>query len=160
MLTGESVLPSMAGTMQQAINDAETSIESRTEARLRYLAEHPGEIPRRLDEIGREWTEGRVLTAAAAGLIGIGAALAMTVDKRLAILPAVVAGFMLEHAIMGGGPLSLGFRELGFRRAEDIARERFALKALRGDFERRGDSGSASENWADRARTLLAAACA
>lgn len=169
MLTGEIVRTgNVAGAAQKVAGKLngklDGSIEQRTERRIRHLAEHPGEIPRRLDEIDREWENGRVLTATAAGLVAIGAVLGATVDRRMFILPAVVAGFMLEHALVGWGPLGLGFRELGFRSADEIAQEKFALKALRGDFDtvRAGHGnagyGSGANSSGDQARRALEAA--
>ncbi len=148
MLTGDIMegAKSAAGQVAQTIGDMagsnNRSIEEQTERRVRYLAEHPHQIPRRLEEIEREWTTERVLTATAAGLIAIGAALGMTVDRRMFILPAVIAGMMLGHAVVGSSPLGMAFRELGFRSGRDIAREKFALKALRGDFGARESEGS------------------
>lgn len=169
MLTGEVLegAKSVAGQAAQALGAGDKmngSIEERTERRVRYLAEHPEQIPRRLEEIEREWTAERVLTATAAGLVAIGAALGMTVERRLFILPAVVAGLMLEHAIVGRSPLSMGFRELGFRSSRDLAQEKFALKALRGDFgTSEGDRSSAMAGYgsganSNRARMMLEAA--
>jgi hypothetical protein len=164
MLTGESIQQAVSGALQNIPGKGEGTIEKRTESRIRYLAEHPAEIPHRLEEIDREWTEGRVLTATAAGLIAVGAVLGATVDRRLFILPAVVAGFMLEHAVMGKGPLSLGFHELGFRSSHEIAQEKYALKALRGDFgAARGDGeaagwSSSANSTSERARLVMEAA--
>jgi hypothetical protein len=41
---------------------------------------------------------------------------------------------VLLHATTGGHPLMPLFRRLGLRSAKEIARERYGLKALRGDF--------------------------
>lgn len=164
MLTGESIQQSVSGALQHLPGKGDGTIEKRMESRLHYLAEHPAEIPHRLEEIDREWTEGRVLTATAAGLVAIGAVLGATVDRRLFILPAVVAGFMLEHAVMGKGPLSLAFRELGFRSSHEIAQEKYALKALRGDFgAARTDGeaagwGSSMSSASERAKLAMQAA--
>jgi hypothetical protein len=46
----------------------------------------------------------------------------------------VVAGFLLQHAVQGWCPPVPLFRRLGFRTAAEIDYERYALKALRGDF--------------------------
>ncbi len=55
-------------------------------------------------------------------------------DKRFFALPAVVAGFLLQHALQGWCPPLPLFRRLGVRTAAEIDQERYALKALRGDF--------------------------
>jgi hypothetical protein len=165
MLTGEAIQQGVSGALQNIAGKGDGTIEKRMESRIRYLAEHPGEIPHRLKEIDREWSEGRVLTAAAAGFIALGAALSATVERRLFILPAVVAGFMLEEAIVGKGPLSVAFRELGFRSSHEIAQEKYALKALRGDFNAARANGEGSAGWssggtgaAERAHLIMQAA--
>ena len=61
-------------------------------------------------------------------------ALGVFVDRRLLVLPALVAGFLLQHALQGWCPPVPLFRHLGFRTASEIDQERTALKALRGDF--------------------------
>ena len=46
----------------------------------------------------------------------------------------MVAGFLLQHAVQGWCPPLPVFRRLGFRTQTEIEEERYALKALRGDF--------------------------
>jgi hypothetical protein len=94
----------------------------------------PEAIERRLVELDREWDIERTLEANAATASLIGLALGATVDRRWFIFPAVVAGFLLQHAVQGWCPPVPIFRRLGFRTAAEIDRERYALKALRGDF--------------------------
>ena len=43
--------------------------------------------------------------------------------------------FLLQHALQGWCPPLPLFRRLGVRTAREIARERYALQALRGDFD-------------------------
>ena len=50
-------------------------------------------------------------------------------------LPGIVLPFLLQHAVQGWCPPVPLFRRLGVRTREEIEREKFALKALRGDFE-------------------------
>jgi hypothetical protein len=42
---------------------------------------------------------------------------------------------LLQHAVQGWCPPIPILRRLGFRTADEINRERYALKALRGDFD-------------------------
>jgi hypothetical protein len=92
-------------------------------------------IDRRLQELDREWDIERTLeaNAATASLMGLG--LGAVVDRRFFAIPAVVAGFLLQHAVQGWCPPVPLFRRLGFRTQPEIEQERYALKALRGDFE-------------------------
>jgi hypothetical protein len=63
-----------------------------------------------------------------------GLALTVFVDKRWAILSGVVLGFFVQHAIQGWCPPLPLLRALKVRTRTEIDEEKFALKALRGDF--------------------------
>ncbi len=76
----------------------------------------------------------RTLEANAATASLIGLTLGATVDRKWFIFPAVVAGFLLQHAVQGWCPPLPIFRRLGFRTQPEIDYERYALKSLRGDF--------------------------
>ena len=108
------------------------------ETTLSNLARHAddghGEIAKRLLELDREWDIDRTieLEAAATGLVGL--ALGAFVRERLLVLPMVVAASVFAFATTRRYPLLPAFRRLGIRSAREIARERHALKALRGDF--------------------------
>lgn len=91
-------------------------------------------IDRRLAELDREWDIERCLETGASSLVLTGTLLGLTADRRWFALPLGVAGFLLQHAIQGWCPPMAAFRRLGVRTAEEIALERHALKALRGDF--------------------------
>jgi hypothetical protein len=101
----------------------------------RTAAAGPDAINRRLAELDREWDIERALEANAAGIALLGLGLGAFVDRRWFILPAVVAGFLLQHAIQGWCPPVPLFRRLGMRTQTEIDYERYALKALRGDFQ-------------------------
>lgn len=117
-------------------------IRSRTEERLlRIASSGPQAVARRLNELDREWDIERMLETNAASLSLLGVALGVTVAKRFFLLPAVVAGFLLQHAIQGWCPPVPMLRRLGFRTQNEIERERYALKALRGDFRNVSKNG-------------------
>jgi hypothetical protein len=99
-----------------------------------YAAAGPAAIDRRLAELDREWDIERTLEANAATVSLIGLGLGAFVDRRLFILPAVVAGFLLQHALQGWCPPVPFFRRRGFRTSYEIDEERYALRAVRGDF--------------------------
>jgi hypothetical protein len=46
----------------------------------------------------------------------------------------IVASFLLQHAVQGWCPPVSIFRRLGVRTMREMDEERYALKALRGDF--------------------------
>ena len=101
-------------------------------ARLKHAG--PTAIARRLEELDAEWDIERTLEANAASVSLLGVTLGATVDRRWLALPAVVGAFLLQHALQGWCPPLPVFRRLGFRTASEIDYERYALKALRGDF--------------------------
>ena len=114
-------------------------IRRRTAANLAYFAENPDEISARLEELDREWDIERVLETQASSLSLLGLFLGATVDKRFMLLPAVVAGFFLQHALQGWCPPVPVLRRLGIRTQSEIEHERYALMALRGDFRNGSD---------------------
>jgi hypothetical protein len=69
-------------------------------------------------------------------------------------VPALVTGFLFQHAVEGWCPPIPVLRRLGFRTAREIDIERVALKALRGDF---GPFGVESHGDARADRALFAA---
>jgi hypothetical protein len=100
----------------------------------RYASAGAAAIDRRLVELDREWDIERTLEANAAVASLVGLTLGATVNRKWFLFPAVVAGFLLQHAVQGWCPPVPVFRRLGFRTQPEIDEERYALKALRGDF--------------------------
>jgi hypothetical protein len=113
-------------------------------------------IGRRLQELDREWDIERTLEANAASVALLGLGLGSMVDRRFYMLPAVVAGFLLQHALQGWCPPVPVFRRLGYRTQPEIEQERYALKALRGDFSELHGASTGPD--ADRATRALEAA--
>ncbi len=106
-------------------------------------------ITRRIAELDQEWDMDRALEANV-GAVSIAAVmLGITVSRKWFALPAIAGGFLLQYAIEGWCPPVSILRRLGFRTQTEIARERYALKALRGDFHevpaREGPSPAAAE---------------
>ncbi len=99
-----------------------------------YHAAGPQAVSTRLQQLDAEWDIERTLEANAASVALIGLGLGAFVDRRYFVLPAVVAGFLLQHALQGWCPPLPIFRRLGFRTQPEIEQERYALKAMRGDF--------------------------
>ena len=111
------------------------AIRRRTEEDVaRHAAAGAEAVERRLRELDEEWDIERCLEANASSICLAGIGLGAFVDRRLLVLPALVAGFLLQHALQGWCPPVPLFRRLGFRTSAEIDEERYALKALRGDF--------------------------
>jgi hypothetical protein len=109
-------------------------------------------ITRRLEELDEEWDIERILEMNAASLTAVGAALTLLVDRRFAVVPLLVGSFLVQHATQGWCPPLPILRRYGYRTLTEIDEERYALKALRGDFEYvGGDSTITGNARADRA---------
>ncbi len=121
-------------------------IRQDTEARVARLAKTGhGAINRRLAELDREWDIERTLEANASTIAATGAALALFVNRRFALVPLVVGTFLFQHAVQGWCPPLPVFRRWGFRTQPEIDYERYALKAIRGDFKQLADTDSDKE---------------
>jgi hypothetical protein len=92
-------------------------------------------ISRHIEELDREWDVERYLQMNA-GLVSLsGVLLGALVDRRFLVLPAAVFGFFFQHATQGWCPPLPVFRQMGVRTRREINKEKYALKALRGDFD-------------------------
>jgi hypothetical protein len=116
-------------TNQEILRETERNI-------IRYAGGGPAAIARRLEELNQEWDIERTLEANAASVSLIGLALGAFVNRRWFLLPTFVAGFLLQHAVQGWCPPIALFRRLGVRTSTEIDQERYALKAIRGDFKK------------------------
>lgn len=112
----------------------------------RFENADPAAISRRLEELDAEWDIERTLEANAATASLIGLTLGATVDRRWFIFPAIVAGFLLQHALQGWCPPLPVFRRMGIRTSYEIDYERYALKAMRGDFANIQENASQSSS--------------
>jgi hypothetical protein len=101
----------------------------------RCAAAGPAAIERRLEELDREWDMERCLETMAPSFTLLGLFLGATVSRKWLLLPALVQGFFLQHALQGWCPPVPVLRRLGVRTLAEIEHERTALKALRGDFK-------------------------
>jgi hypothetical protein len=109
-----------------------------------YCGKNPEDIERRLQELDHEWDIERTLEVNGSVLAMTGLLLGATSSRKWFLLPVAVVGFCLQHALQGWcPPLSL-FRRLGIRTQREIDEERYALKALRGDFDGTIRDGDAS----------------
>lgn len=150
------MIPNSAERVSQHTSaEVRRRIQSEIAESVGWHATHPHDIDSRLRELDAEWDVERSLEANAATLSLIGVALGATVDKRFFAVPAVVTAFLLQHAIQGWCPPLPILRRLGFRTRREIETERYALKALRGDFD---GVGSAGHDEAHRAEQALRAA--
>lgn len=113
-----------------------THIDREIAARVRYYASlGPEQLDRRIAELEREWDVERWLETIAPTIALGGLALGTLRSRGWLLLPALVLPLLLQHAISGWCPPLPILRRLGVRTREEIERERYALKVLRGDFD-------------------------
>jgi len=121
---------------QQTQESVNRRIARATRENIAYYSSHGrAGIDRRLQELDEEWDIERMLEANAASVALAGVILGATIDRRLFVIPGLVGGFLLQHAIQGWCPPLPILRSYGFRTADEINHERMALKLLRGDFD-------------------------
>jgi hypothetical protein len=138
--------------MRNTKSEINGKLQRDIEMRLTYYAGHPEQIDTRLRELDREWDIERVLETNAAAVSLFGSFLASRRRKWL-LLPMAVAGFLMQHAIQGWCPPVAILRRKGVRTTSEINSERYALKAIRGDF----DSLGAASDPIQRARSAFIA---
>ncbi len=92
------------------------------------------EISDRITKLDQEWDIERVLSMNMSIIAIIGIGLALFVNMYWVLLPLIVLIFYFQHAVQGWCPPLVLFRRFKIRTRPEIDREKYALKALRGDF--------------------------
>jgi hypothetical protein len=100
-----------------------------------YAGADPSDLSRHIEELDREWDIERVLETNAASFSLLGLVMSRIHNPKWLWLSAGVAGFLLQHALQGWCPPLPVLRRLGIRTRSEIDREKYLLKALRGDFQ-------------------------
>lgn len=131
-----------ANTSKEINRRLDRELESRVHE---YAQISSDEITLRIDELDREWDMERLLETNASAIAFTGLVLGVTHSKKWLIVPGIVLPFLFQHAVQGWCPPVPIFRRLGVRTREEIDREKYALKVLRGDFEQIGTSPRADE---------------
>lgn len=127
MLKPAATATRVTGNTAPAVN---ARIARRTERHIEAAERGgPQAMHARLAALDREWDIERCLETAAASFSLAGLALGTSVDRRWLALPALVSGFLLQHALQGWCPPLPILRRLGVRTADEINHERFALRA-------------------------------
>jgi hypothetical protein len=92
-------------------------------------------IDARIEALDKEWDIERALQMNSAAVTLAGAVLAVTKNKAWLGVPILVSGFLIYHTVKGWCPPLPVLRKFGFRTRDEIAKEKYALKAIRGDFD-------------------------
>jgi hypothetical protein len=137
---------------QNTCSSVNQAIERQMEETVaRCAAEGTHAINERLAQLDQEWDIERMLQCNFATVVLAGTGLSLGVNRRWALLPAIAAGFMMQHVLQGWCPPMPMLRRMGFRTVAEIDRERYALKALRGDFDVLNKRASTTDKRATRA---------
>lgn len=145
------MIPTTTRVEQQTDEAVNERIRRRTAQSISFVGRQGrDEISRRLEELDQEWDMERTLEANAAAIALLGLGLGALGSRRFFVLPGVVAGFLLQHAVQGWCPPVPIFRRLNFRTTREIASERYALKVLRGDFDDLPTAQTIDEQKAER----------
>lgn len=136
MTLTEQLPPTSTRVEANTRSDINETIRRRDNAEIARLeGASEGEIVERFRQLDMEWDIERLLQANASTLALTGVLLGFKVDKRFFLLPTVIFSFFLQHGLQGWCPPIPLFRRLGVHTAREIERKRYALKALRGDFD-------------------------
>jgi hypothetical protein len=142
MVTGSSERDAVRANTDEDVN---ARLDREARARVQSYAGRPaGEIAARIDELRGEWDMERYLETNAASIAGAGVLLAALHDRRWLVVPGIVLPFLLMHATQGWCPPVPVFRRYGVRTRQEIDRELYAMKALRGDFAGHADAWTAA----------------
>lgn len=109
-------------------------IDDDTADHLLTVDGNPDAATQRLQALDREWDLDRVVETEAAAMGLAGLALGVLVRPAFLAIPAAVGASVFLFGTLGLYPLLPIFRRMGVRTAREIQRERYAVKALRGDF--------------------------
>lgn len=123
----------------QAHTDEEVNlnIEEKAQRRvMRAAGQGDAAISRRIDALDAEWDIERWLETNASALAFTGTILGLFVNKKFFAVPCLVLPFLFQHAVQGWCPPIPILRRKGVRTRGEIDTEKFALKALRGDFDK------------------------
>ena len=127
--------------MENIEQETDITLEHSTEAekeiqdKLNHYYHDQQEITLRLAELDEEWDIERVLQLEGTALTIAGLILGLTVNKKWFALP-LATSLILLNAIAKNWvtPMPI-LRKLGFRTRVEIDKEKYALKAIRGDFK-------------------------
>jgi hypothetical protein len=112
-----------------------TPVEVAIQDHLNGYYHNQEKIDERLLELDREMDLESYMQTESTALTIAGIILALTVNKKWLALPLAVSILSLANNARGrNNPLTV-FRKLGFRTRGEIEKERYALKAIRGDFK-------------------------
>lgn len=111
-----------------------TEAEKKIQDKINYYYHDQEEIEARLSELDEEWEIERILQLKGAALTIAGVILGLTVNKKWLALPLAGSVIVLSSIARWNYPVPL-LQKFGFRTRVEIEKEKYALKAIRGDFK-------------------------
>jgi hypothetical protein len=115
--------------------DVNQKIDREAQQRVENAAGlRPEILGRRISDLEAEWDMERWLEMNASALALSGTVLGLLVNKKFFAIPCIVLPVLLLHAVEGWCPPIPFLRRKGVRTRREIDTEKYALKALRGDF--------------------------
>lgn len=117
-------------TSNQSLN----AIKRETMEDIKHFSSDKALLDQRIKELGKEWDVERNLEMTASLFALTGLLLGTFSSRKWLLVPGLVLPFLFQHALMGWCPPLPIFRKLGKRTRSEIDHEKYALKALRGDF--------------------------
>lgn len=138
-----------AGSAAGVVQERQAKARQRTLERLTYYSVRLEGIGQRLDELEREWNLDRAVQTGTGTVALLSIFWYAATRTRFCLLVASVANvWLLVQAFTGWSAPGAILRRAGLRTQTEIDSERYALKALRGDFQalpREGDPVSRTE---------------
>jgi hypothetical protein len=102
---------------------------------INHYYQNRGAIGQRLMELDEEWDVERMLELNSALWAVIGISMGLTRNKVWLLLAFGAGALLARQALQGKSAAVPLLRRLGFRTRAEIDKEKYALKALRGDFK-------------------------
>ena len=112
-----------------------TPVELKIQDNLNQYYHDQNKINERLLQLDSELDIETYMETECAALSIAGVILSLTKSKKWLILPLASSVLVLANVVRGNSRPFTFFRRLGFRTRGEIEKERYALKAIRGDFK-------------------------
>jgi hypothetical protein len=109
-------------------------IDDKIVRNIETYSKSPQLISERIKQLDKEWDIERLLEINMAVISIVGNILAAFVSIYCLILPTILMLFFIQHAFQGWCPPLPLLRRFKIRTRYEIDREKYALKAIRGDF--------------------------
>jgi hypothetical protein len=112
-----------------------TPVEKQIQDQVNHYYHDQEEIDLRLMELDNEMDLETYLQTQNAALTIAGVILGLTSDKKWLVVPLISSLVVITNIVKGSNKPFGYFRKMGFRTRAEIEKERYALKAIRGDFK-------------------------